>query len=119
MTEADKSVTHMFTRLSHHKGISVFFLVQNIFNKNKEMRTISDNSHYVILFKIPRNRSQVSYLARQMSPGNTGYIQNAYEIATLPPHGYLLFDFKQNTPDELRLRSNILPWEENHVYSKD
>ena len=116
MAEADKNVTKLFTKISHHKDISIFFLVQNIFHKNKEMRTISENSHYVILFKNPRNVKQVTYLAMQMAPNNIGYVQSAYQQATAYPHGYLLFDFKQNTPDEIRLRSKLLPWERNLVY---
>ena len=32
------------------------------------------------------------------------------------PHGYLLLDFKQKTPDDLRVRTRIFPKEENFFY---
>ncbi|KAG1657417.1 hypothetical protein GQR58_023391 [Nymphon striatum] len=52
MNEADESVSKLFTKFSHHRNASVLFLVQNLFPKNKEFRTISLNSHYMIKKKI-------------------------------------------------------------------
>ncbi|GFO22441.1 hypothetical protein PoB_004894600 [Plakobranchus ocellatus] len=53
--------------------------------------------------------SQISYLARQACPGNSKYVEEAYKDATHVPHGYLLLDLKQCTPDNLRLRTTIRP----------
>ena len=39
-------------------------LVQNLFPKNKETRTISLNAHYMVVFKNPRDKSQISHLTR-------------------------------------------------------
>ena len=47
------------------------------------------------------------HLAKQIFPSNTKFIQQAYKDATSRPHGYLLFDLKQQTPDFYRYRSNI------------
>ena len=57
MTEvaSSREMTNMFTRLSHHLGISVIFIAQNIFYKGSEMRTINLNAHYLILFRNPRD----------------------------------------------------------------
>ena len=44
MTETDERVTTLFTKKSHHRNTSVLYLVQNLFPKNKESRTISLNS---------------------------------------------------------------------------
>ena len=46
MAETDGRVTNLFTKKSHHSNTSVIYLVQNIFPKNKESRTISLNSQY-------------------------------------------------------------------------
>ena len=46
--------------------MSVIFLTQNLFHKNKHMRTISLNAHYLVLFKNPRDVEQFTTLARQM-----------------------------------------------------
>ena len=50
----DQRVSDLFTRGSHHKGISVLYLTQNLFPPGKLSRTISLNSHYFIIFKNPR-----------------------------------------------------------------
>ena len=44
MSEADDRVTKLFTKGSHHRRLSVMYIVQNLFGKNKEQRTISLNS---------------------------------------------------------------------------
>jgi hypothetical protein len=51
-------------------------------------------------------------LAHQMYPQRTKYFLEAYTAATAQPHGYLVIDMKQETPDILRLRSSIFPGEE-------
>ena len=112
MAETDHSVTRLFTKGSHHRNISVMLIVQNLFFKNKESRTISLNSHYMVLFKNPRDASQITQLAKQMYPGKTRWMQEAYKDATSRPFGYLLVDLRQSTPEHLRLRSHIFPDEQ-------
>ena len=51
MNEVDQSGANIFTRGSHHRNVSVILLVQNLFHKNKHVRTISLNSHYLVLYK--------------------------------------------------------------------
>ena len=47
----DDRVTKLFNIRSHHKSLSIFYLVQkNLFNQGKEMRNISLNTHYLIVF---------------------------------------------------------------------
>ena len=59
MTEAgdDKSVTDLFTKGFHHMNLSIVYIIQNIFPKGRESRTISLNAHYMFLFKNPRDPS--------------------------------------------------------------
>jgi hypothetical protein len=114
MCETDEKVTKIFTRGSHHSNLSVVYIVQNLFHKGKEQRTISLNSNYLVMFKNPRDVSQITHLAKQISPGNTKAVNEAYVDATHTPFGYLFFDFKPTTPEELRLRTNIFP-NENHI----
>lgn len=107
--EKDKSILHLFTVDSHHKNISTFFITQNFFSKGKYMRTISLNSHYIILFKNPRDMSQIFHLARQMFPTNPNFLIESFEDAVVnKPFGYLFIDLKQNTPKNMRVRSGIL-----------
>lgn len=107
MSEACKSVVNIFTRASHHRNLSVFFLTQNLFHQGQ--REISLNANYIVVFKNPRDRAQIAHFARQICPENPRYVQEAYMDATSRPHGYLLFDLKQSTPENCRLRANIFP----------
>ena len=116
MNEANESVANMFTKGSHHRNVSVAFLVQNLFHKNKHVRTISLNSHYMVLFKNPRDASQFASLARQMYPNKSGFAVEAYKDATREPYSYLLVDLRPEQDEELRLRTDIFPGETQYVY---
>ena len=109
MAETDGRVTDFFTKKSRHSNTSVIYLVQNIFPKHKESRTISLNAQYMVVFKNPRDASQVTHLAKQMYPGRVKFVQEAFKDATSVPYGYLLVDLKQDTPEDMRLRTTILP----------
>ena len=52
MSETNQLVSNIFTKISHHRNISVIYMTQNVFDKNKFTRTISLNAHYLVLFKI-------------------------------------------------------------------
>ena len=41
--------------------------------------------------------------------GRGAFVQEAFADATASPYGYLLIDLKQNTPDDMRLRTSVLP----------
>jgi hypothetical protein len=46
-----------------------------------------------------------------MYPRRTQFFLEAFARATARPHGYMVIDMKQNTPDILRLRTFIFPGE--------
>ena len=109
-------VVNLFTKGSHHRDLSIIMIVQNMFHQGKAMRSISLNTHYMVLFKNPRDAGQVRHLATQLFPGKAHYLVDAYKQATSTPHGYLLLDFRQSTPDNLRVLSGILPGEDTYYY---
>ena len=113
---SDERLTRLFSVGSHHKNLSVVFIIHNLFHQGKEMRTLSLNSHYIILFKNPRDRLQISTLARQMYPGKSKYLVEAFENATTGAYGYLLIDLKPTTAEILRIRTGILPRDTQFVY---
>ena len=119
MCSVDQRVTSLFTKGCHHRNIIIIYIVQNLFDQHKEHRTISLNAHYLVVFKNPRDGSQIVHLAKQMYPGKNNYMRHAFELATRYPHGYLLIDLKQSTPVGLRLRSHIFPGESKEVYVED
>ena len=116
MSETDDRVTKLFTKGSHHKNASVIYLSQNLYHRGKENRNISLNTHYLILFKNPRDSGQILYLGRQLYPGKAKFFSEVFADATSKPYGYLLIDLKTITPDELRLRMEIFPREKRFVY---
>ena len=104
----DQRVLDLFTRGSHHNDVTCIYLTQNLFPAGKYARTISLNSHYVIVFKNPRDAVGVRNLAQQAYPGSVPYIMDLFRDTTAQPYGYLLFDLHPTTPDALRLRTNVL-----------
>ena len=112
----DQRMTNLFTKGSHHRNLSVIFILQNMFHRGKELRDMSLNSHYLVVFKSRRDGSQVNHLARQMFPGHVKYMQEAFEDATKRPYGYLFCDLKPETPTDFRLRTNIFPGETQYAY---
>lgn len=113
MSEVNTFVGDLFTKGSHHRNLSVILILQNLFSKGKNNigRTISLNSHYMLLFKNPRDKLSIDCLARQISPQDVGFIHDAYRMATKRPYGYLCLDFKPEQKDNIRYRGRVLPGE--------
>ena len=107
----DKRISDLFTKGSHHRNLSIIYIVQNIFHQGKEMRNISLNANYIVLFKSPRDKQKISILARQVDPRRVQEFMRSYEDATSRPHGYLMWDLKPATDDQQRLKTNVLPGE--------
>jgi hypothetical protein len=115
-TDGSDVMTDLFTKGAHHTNTSVIYIVQNIFNKKRDHRTVSLNAHYMVIMKNPRDNVQIAHLGRQMYPGNGSFIQDCYMDATDKPYGYLFIDFKQETPQLVRVRREIFPDEHNYIY---
>ena len=114
--ETNDELAKLFTKWSHHLNLTILFLVQELFGKSRHHRTISLNAHYICVFRNVRDSSQIMHLARQVFPSHVSVLKSAFKSATSRPYGYLLLDFRQDTPEELRLRTNIFPDETNIVY---
>ena len=108
----DNRIVNLFTKGSHHRNLSVTYIVQNLFHQAKGNRNISLNSHYLVLFKNPRDKLQILTLAKQMYPRQTHWFLKQYEEAVQRPFGYFFVDLKTTTQDNCRLRTNVLPSEE-------
>lgn len=115
MNEADQNVCNLFTKLSHHRNVSVVFITQNLFHKNRHVRTMNLNTHYLVLFKNPRDATQIAIVARQMYPGKSKFVVEAFKDATKEPYGYLLIDLRPETDERYRIRTNIFP-DDNRQY---
>lgn len=109
-------VVKIFTQYRHHKNMSVMMLTQNLFQQGKYSRAISLNSNYLILFKNPRDRLQMSILAQQMFPRKKAFFMESFEDAAAEPHGYLLVDLTPSCPEPYRLRTGVLDGQLSAVY---
>jgi hypothetical protein len=108
MNEAKSNSRHfdnIFTKGSHHRNITVVLLLQNVFEKG--FKTISENMHYVFLFKNPRDQTQAEMVGRQMFPRTDSFVRDSFADATEEPYTYLLFDVHPTTPKELRVLANV------------
>jgi len=104
-------VTKLFTKLVHHKKLFVINITQNFFLNSKETRTRRLNTQYIVLFKNPSDASQVHVIGRQMYPQNPLFLADINAKVTKQPHSYIFIDLRQETPDDMRIRSRVLPSE--------
>ena len=106
---SSKELTSIMTRAVHHLPMTLIYITQNIFSKGSDTKTRRLNTNYLILFKNPHDKAQMDYIGRQMYPYDKGFLSTAFEDATSHnPYTYLLIDCHQYTPDEIRVRTNIL-----------
>jgi hypothetical protein len=97
----------LFTRGSHHWGVSIIFITQNMFEKS--LKTARNNAHYLVLLRNPSGQLQIRNLGVQLFPGRLGYFMDAYKSATEQNFGYLVIDMHPSSPDMVRLRTDIFP----------
>ena len=112
-----KVLTRLFTEGSHHRNLSVIYIVQNLFDKGRSHRNVSLNSQYLVLLKNPRETAQIECLSRQIYGRKNGrFLIDSFNDATREPYGYLLIDLRPDTEEELRVRTKIFKGESCEVY---
>jgi len=108
-TQASPTFTLFMTRGTHHCNVGMLSLEHHLFSEAKERRKQTNHWHCIILFRNKRSLHQIGTLARQTSIANPQTVQWAYSEATHKnPYGYLAIDFRNETPDEMRLLSNVM-----------
>jgi hypothetical protein len=109
MTDGTSSalVNELFVA-GRHLNMSIFFLTQNLFCAGRYSRNIRLNTNYLAIFRAIHDRRQITTFFQQIAP-KKGWqeIYAAFQDATLPNFGYLLMDFKVNTNNLLRFRTNL------------
>lgn len=106
-TQNNRDFTNMLIRGSRHCNCTLISLEHFLLSDSKERRLQSPHWHEVCLFKNQRCSHQIAALARQSDIADPKLVQKAYSEATAPAHGYLILDFRNKTPPELRLISNV------------
>jgi hypothetical protein len=95
----------LFTKISHHHNITILLVAHNIFLK--PIRNLSLNSHYLVLFKQIRDKTQITHLATQICPRKRDFFIDAYTSATASPFTHFIVSLRQETPELLRYFSDI------------
>ena len=111
--EVNKTTEALFTQIGHHHNISIIFIAQRLFSENNKYKTLSDNTHYLVLFPNKRNQSQINTVAHQIAPYRSKYVIDAFTRAVNKKkrYGYLFMDFAQYQSVAIMLRTNIFSWE--------
>ena len=111
-----KEIVKLFTQGSHHRNLTVIYIVQNLFDQGGCSRTVSLNSQYIVVFKNPRDSAQISYLAQQAYPRNSKFLVESYMDATRIPHSYLVLNLTQECEQWMRVCTKVFPGEETEIY---
>jgi len=113
----DPLISDLFTKLSHHKNITVILLIQNLFPNDKYMRDISSNATYIVLMRNPREVKSINNLSSQIGGAGNTFISDCFKEATkINPFSYLILDFDQTTSVEVKVRTNIFPDEFTYTF---
>ena len=91
---------------------------QNLFLKTPHHRICSLNTHVLVIFKNPRDKLQITCLARQIYPNNSRFLVDAYTQATEKAHGYLVINLQQSCPEFLRVRDSLFPQDAHFFVNK-
>ena len=109
MTELskDRDMVKFVTVNCSHNGITMIVLLHNIFQPG--LRTLSINTHYVVLFKNKRDTLQVEMFGRRVMKDRVKYFFACYRKATDKAYGYLFVDMHPKSDDRYVLRTRIFP----------
>ena len=111
-----KDMQQLFTKFCHHYNISAIFISQNIFHQGPLARTISLNSHVIVLFANKRDESQIKILARQIYPNKWKRFIDVYEKSMNHEYSYLVIDCTPSHPREIKVRTDIFPGETTYTF---
>lgn len=100
-------IAPLFTVDARHLNISLIFLSQRLYVNDEHFRQISQNCDYFIVFKNPRNLSEIRTLAQQITPGSL-HLTSIYREATKDPFSYLFINLTQEAQTEVKFVSHLL-----------
>ena len=88
--------SELFTKGLHHRNISLVIITQNVFQQGLSSRDISLNSKYVVVFKNPRDKTQIVHLVRHVYQEYISSFHKTYLEACTDPHSYLFLGLTQS-----------------------
>lgn len=107
-----KDLVQLFTVKSHHQNISVIFVTQSFYYNTQQIKCVTRNSHYTILFRSPRMISVAQTLGQQIWPKHSSFLGEAFKKATSKkPYSYIMLNLHPAADEKLRAVTDILPSE--------
>ena len=119
---SDKRVLDLFTKDSHHRGITALYITQDLFPPGKFAKTINRNAHYVICFKSPRDKTGIRHLLLQVYPEKWRQVLKLFLKLTARPFGYFMLDLHPASDDCFRIWSHLTKAEGTtrvHTFDED
>ena len=110
------SVSDLLTKGSHHRHLTVIYLVQNVYNQGKSQTIDSLNSHYSVVYLNGRDASQFLTMAKKIFLSNGHLHVDAFTDATSKPYGYLVMVHNPSSPEDQTIATNIVPGENLTYY---
>ena len=109
----------VFTALSHHGNMSLMFLVQDLY-VNKNMTRLANQAENVLAMCNGAATYQLGKLANKLfGPGHEPFIRWAVsDVKSHSKYGYLLLSTAAGLPECYKVRSRILPGDQNAFYIK-
>ena len=103
-----KQIVDLFIMGSHHRNITCILVSQNLFFNHKQYRLLSLQANYLVIFKSPRDGSQLGPISMQVYPTKPEFIKNVFwKISQDKAYAHLFLDLTQQTQDFLRVWSDI------------
>ena len=110
--------TKIWTIYIHHYNISCIAILHNFFTKN--IRTISLNTHKIILTQNLRDTTQIRILSQQAFPRKKNFLTNVFNSISDKSFPYILLDFSPSSGNSyIRVLCNIFPHEHPMVAFKE
>ena len=101
-----EDIANLFVVDGRHSNYSMIYLSQRMFVNNDYFRQISNNCDYLVIFRNPRNYSEIRILAQQITPINLDLIQ-IYSKACKSPFSYLFINLTQECDERVKYLSHI------------
>ena len=112
ITENISFFHQIWTVFSHHLNVTPILILHNLFAKN--LRTISLNTHRIVLTKSLRDSSQIDFLSRQCFPGTKNFLTSVYQkCLQMQDFPYLILNFTpgKNSDNYIKVFTRIFKTE--------
>ena len=105
-----EEISNLFVVDGRHLNYSLIFTSQRMFVNNEYFRQISNNCDYIVVFRNPRNYSEIRTLAQQLTPIGLDLL-DIYTKATKDPFSYLLINLTQECSEDLKFISHLFDYD--------